>query len=125
MNIFIGELIGTFLLILLGNGVVANVILNKTKGNSSGWIVITFGWAIAVFVGVFVSAKASGAHLNPAVTIALAYLKKISLSDVPLYFGGQMLGAMLGSVAVWATYHQHFAATDDGGLKRAVFCTSP
>jgi glycerol uptake facilitator protein len=125
MNIFTGELIGTFLLILLGNGVVSNVVLNKTNGNSSGWIVITFGWAMAVFVGVFVSAKASGAHLNPAVTVALAYLKKISWNDVPQYFAGQMLGAMLGSAAVWVTYHQHFAATEDAGLKKAAFCTSP
>ena len=85
MNIFIGEIVGTFFLILLGNGVVANVVLNKTKGNNSGWIVITFGWCIAVFVGVFVASKASGAHLNPAVTIALAMLHKISWGVVPRY----------------------------------------
>jgi glycerol uptake facilitator protein len=125
MNIFTGEIIGTFLLILLGNGVVANVILNKTKGNSSGWIVIAFGWAIAVFVGVFVAAKPSGAHLNPAVTFALAFLEKVSWKDVPQYIGGQMIGAMLGSVGVWAAYYQHFAATGDGEIKKAVFCTAP
>jgi glycerol uptake facilitator protein len=125
MNIFTGEIIGTFLLILLGNGVVANVVLNKSKGQNSGWIVITFGWAIAVFVGVFVAAKASGAHLNPAVTIALAYLKKIEWKDVPQYMGGQMIGAMLGSIGVWATYRLHFNATEDVELKRAVFCTAP
>src|SRR5688500_15762757 len=101
MNIFTGEIIGTALLILLGNGVVANVVLSKTKGHNSGWIVIAFGWAIAVFVGVFVASKPSGAHLNPAVTIALAILGKVQWSDVPKYIGGQMLGAMLGSILVW------------------------
>jgi glycerol uptake facilitator protein len=125
MNLFIAEVIGTFLLILLGNGVVANVVLNKSKGQNSGWIVITFGWAMAAFVGVFVSAKASGAHLNPAVTLALAWLNKISWSDAPLYVGGQMLGAMLGSVGVWAAYRQHFFETEDVLLKRAVFCNTP
>jgi glycerol uptake facilitator protein len=125
MNIFIGEIIGTFLLILLGNGVVANVILNKTKGANSGWIVITFGWAMAVFVGVFVASKSSGAHLNPAVTLALVMLGKISWSVVPVYVAGQMIGAMLGSVAVWAAYYQHFKATDDVATKLAVFSTGP
>ena len=125
MNIFIGELIGTFLLILLGNGVVANVVLNRTKGNNSGWIVITFGWAIAVFVGVFVASKASGAHLNPAVTVALAIMEKTKWEDVAKYIAGQMLGAMLGSVAVWAAYYQHFIATDDVSGKLAVFSTAP
>lgn len=125
MNIFTGEIIGTFFLILLGNGVVANVILNKTKGNGGGWIVITFGWAMAVFVGVFVASKASGAHLNPAVTVALAVVKKISWTDVPLYLAGQMAGAMLGSLGVWAAYRQHFTQTEDVNIKRAVFCTSP
>jgi glycerol uptake facilitator protein len=125
MNIFIGEIVGTFFLILLGNGVVANVVLNKTKGNNSGWIVITFGWCIAVFVGVFVASKASGAHLNPAVTIALAMLHKISCGVVPEYIGGQMIGAMLGSVGVWAAYGKHFTATDDVGAKLATFSTGP
>ena len=125
MSIFFSELIGTALLIILGNGVVANVVLNKTKGNNSGWIVITFGWAIAVFVGVFVAAKTSGAHLNPAVTVAFAYLDKISIDKILLYLGGQFAGAMIGAFIVWLTYRQHFAATDDQGLKRAVFCTAP
>ncbi|HEY1115932.1 MAG TPA: MIP/aquaporin family protein [Chitinophagaceae bacterium] len=125
MSIFFSELIGTALLILLGNGVVANVVLNKTKGNSGGWIVITFGWAIAVFVGVFVAAKTSGAHLNPAVSIALAYLGKISMSTLPLYFGGQLLGAMTGSFFVWLTYRQHFIATEDPGAKLACYSTGP
>jgi len=125
MNIFTAETIGTALLILLGDGVVANVILNKTKGSNSGWIVITFGWAIAVFVGVFVASKASGAHLNPAVTIALAILNKISWSIVPQYIAGQMVGAMIGSFLVWAAYRQHFFHTEDTAIKRAVFCTAP
>lgn len=125
MSIFFSELIGTALLILLGNGVVANVVLNKTKGNSSGWIVITFGWAMAVFVGVFVAAKTSGAHLNPAVSIALAYIGKIGMDTLPLYFGGQMLGAMTGAFLVWLTYRQHFLATEDHGAKLACYSTGP
>lgn len=125
MSIFLSEFIGTALLILLGNGVVANVVLNKTKGNSSGWIVIAFGWAIAVFVGVFMAAKNSGAHLNPAVSIAFAYLDKISVSSLPLYFAGQMLGAMMGAFLVWLTYQAHFSATDDAGARLACFATGP
>jgi glycerol uptake facilitator protein len=125
MNSFTGEIVGTFLLILLGSGVVANVVLNKTKGQNSGWIVITFGWAIAVFTGVFVASKASGAHLNPAVTLALACLEKISWTQVPAYIAGQMLGAMLGSFTAWLAYRQHFQATDDSGAKLAVFSTGP
>lgn len=125
MSIFISELIGTALLILLGGGVVANVVLNKTKGQNSGWIVITFGWAIAVFVGVFVAAKTSGAHLNPAITVAFAYLQKITIDTVPLYLAGQFLGAMFGAFLVWLTYRSHFAATEDKDLKLAVFATGP
>lgn len=125
MNLFTGELLGTFLLILLGNGVVANVILNKTKGHNSGWIVITFGWAIAVFVGVFVASKASGAHLNPAVTLALAMLEKIKWEDVSQYFAGQMIGAMLGALVNWISYRQHFLSTDDVAIKLAVFSSGP
>lgn len=125
MNIFTGELIGTFFLIILGNGVVANVVLSKTKGNNSGWIVITFGWAMAVFVGVFVSAKASGAHLNPAVTVALAWLGKVEPATIPEYIGGQLLGAMLGQLGVWAAYRQHYLQTEDTGLKLATFSTAP
>ncbi|HYH16913.1 MAG TPA: MIP/aquaporin family protein [Flavisolibacter sp.] len=125
MSIFFSELIGTALLITLGNGVVANVVLSKTKGNNSGWLVISFGWAMAVFVGVFVAAKTSGAHLNPAVTIAFSLLKKITFDTVPLYLGGQFLGAMLGALLVWIMYRPHFAATSDADLKLAVFATSP
>lgn len=125
MNIFTSELIGTFFLIVLGNGVVANVVLTKTKGNNSGWIVITFGWAMAVFVGVFVSAKYSGAHLNPAVTAALAYLGKIDANTIPSYLGGQFLGAMLGQLGVWAVYRQHYLTTDDLAGKLATFSSGP
>lgn len=125
MTAFFGEFIGTGLLVILGQGVVSNVVLQKTKGQNGGWIVISFGWAIAVFVGVYSSAVASGAHLNPAVTLALAVLKKISLDQVPVYFAGQMLGAMAGSLLAWLSYRLHFAATDDAGAKLAVFCTGP
>jgi glycerol uptake facilitator protein len=125
MNPFIGEIIGTMLLITLGQGAVANVLLNKTKGNSSGLIVITTGWAIAVFVGVFCVGSISGAHLNPAITLALAITGKFSWQNVPLYITGQMLGAMIGASINWIQYRQHFDETNDPDLKLAVFCTSP
>jgi glycerol uptake facilitator protein len=125
MSPFIGELVGTAILILLGNGVVANVVLNKTKGNNSGWLVITLGWAIAVFVAVFISSVASGAHLNPAVTIALALVHKFSWNDVPAYIMAQLAGAMIGAALVWLLYKPHFDVTEDGDAKMAVFCTSP
>jgi glycerol uptake facilitator protein len=125
MNNFLFELIGTAFLILLGDGVVANVVLNKTKGNNSGWIVITLGWGIAVFVGVYVAASHSGAHLNPAVTIALAALDKISWADVPVYIAGQFAGAMTGALLVWIAYKKHFDETADADAKLAVFCNNP
>src|SRR6187549_1057419 len=125
MNNFLFELIGTAFLVLLGDGVVANVVLNKTKGNNSGWIVINFGWAIAVFVGVFIAAPYSGAHLNPAVSIALAAAGKFEWSNVPLYIAGQFAGAMIGSFLVWMAYKKHFDETTDADAKLAVFCNSP
>lgn len=125
MTAFTGEIIGTAMLIILGDGVVANVVLNKTNGFNSGWIVITMGWAMAVFTGVFVSAPASGAHLNPAVTIALAYLGKFSWSLVPTYIAAQMIGAMIGAFIVWIAYKQHFDATENIAIKLAVFSTMP
>ncbi len=125
MNNFLFELIGTAFLILLGNGVVANVVLNKTKGHNSGWIVITFGWAIAVFVGVYVSASHSGAHLNPAVTLALATAGKFDWALVPVQIAGQFCGAMIGAFLVWIAYKQHFDETTDADAKLAVFCNSP
>jgi glycerol uptake facilitator protein len=124
MTAFTSELIGTALLITLGNGVVANVVLNKTKGQNSGWIVITTGWAMAVFLGVS-AAQPSGAHLNPAVTIALAALGKFNWADVPVYIAAQFAGALIGSLLVWLSYRQHFDATEDKDGKLAVFCNAP
>jgi glycerol uptake facilitator protein len=125
MKPFLGELIGTALLVLLGDGVVANVLLKGTKGNNSGWIVITLGWALAVFVGVVASSPLSDAHLNPAVSIAMVCAGKMNSSLLLTYIGGQMLGAMLGAFLVWLQYKQHFDATEDQNLKLGVFCTGP
>lgn len=125
MSPFLGEFTGTALLIILGDGVVANVVLSKTKGNNGGLIAITFGWAVAVFVGVYSSAAVSGAHLNPAVTVGLASIGKFDWALVPSYIGAQLLGAMTGALIVWIAYRQHFAETDDANLKLAVFCTGP
>ncbi len=124
-SIFIAETIGTMLLILLGDGVVANVVLNKTKGQNSGWIVITTAWAFAVFVGVVVAGPYSGAHLNPAVTLGLALAGKVAWSLTPAYFAGEMVGGMLGALLVWITYKDHFDATDDKASKLGVFATAP
>ena len=125
MTPFVAELIGTFALILLGNGVVANVVLNETKGNSGGWIVITLAWGLAVFVGVFIAGSISGAHLNPAVTIGLAIAGSFSWTMVPGYILAQFLGAMLGTSTVWLMYKDHYDSTEDGDLKRATFCNTP
>jgi glycerol uptake facilitator protein len=125
MTPFFGEFIGTGLVILLGQSVVSNVVLGKTKGNNSGWIVISVGWGMAVFVGVYCSAAASKAHLNPAVTIAFAALGKISWKLVPLYITAQMLGAMAGSAVAWLCFRPHFGATAEADSKLATFCTSP
>ncbi len=125
MSPFLAEFIGTMFIIVLGNGVVANVLLSKSKGQNGGWIIITLGWAIAVFVGVYSSATASGAHLNPAVTIALAVSEKFEWVNVPLYIVAQFAGAMAGSFLMWLIYKQHFDVTTDTDLKLAVFCTAP
>lgn len=125
MSAFFAELIGTAIIIIFGGGVVANVLLNKTKGNNSGWIVISFGWAVGVFTGVLISAPYSGAHLNPAVTVALAIAHKFPIEMVSTYILAQMLGAMAGALIVWLAYNLHFQATDDADLKMAVFCTAP
>lgn len=122
---FFGELGGTTLLVLLGDGVVANVLLKSTKGHSSGWIVVTLGWAMAVFVGVLVAAPSCEAHLNPAVTVGLAVAGKFDWGRVPLVMVAQLLGACLGAVLVWLQYQAHFEATQDGDAKLAVFCTAP
>jgi glycerol uptake facilitator protein len=125
MSPFLGELIGTALLILLGNGVVANVVLQGTKGQNSGWIVITWGWAMAVFVAVFTVAAFSGAHINPAVSVGLAIAGKFEWALVPIYILAQFIGAFIGAFLVWLTYREHFAVTEDKDLKLAVFCTGP
>ncbi|MBL9189616.1 MAG: aquaporin family protein [Opitutaceae bacterium] len=125
MTPFVAEILGTALLITLGDGVVANVVLNKTKGQNSGWIVITTGWALAVALAVYSVNSFSGAHLNPAVTIGLAAIGKFSWALVPGYIAAQMIGAFLGAVVVWLAYLPHWGATTDQGAKLAVFCTGP
>lgn len=125
MTPFLAELLGTALLILLGDGVVANVVLKGTKGYDSGWIVITFGWGMAVFLAVFVTGPFSGAHINPAVTIGLAVAGTFPWAQVPAYLIAQFIGAAVGAALVWVHYRDHFAATDDAGAKLAVFCTGP
>jgi glycerol uptake facilitator protein len=125
MNQFFAEFFGTAMIMVFGSGVVANVLLKNTKGNNSGWIVITFGWAVGVFTGVLVAADVSGAHLNPAVTLALVIAGKFSASLMPLYISAQILGAMFGSGLAWLAYKKHFDATEDGSSKLAVFCTIP
>ncbi len=125
MSPFLAEITGTALLIILGGGVVANVVLDKTKGNNGGLIAITFGWAVGVFTGVYAAAAASGGHLNPAVTIGLAVEGSFDWALVPSYILAQFIGAMLGAVIVWASYRQHFNATQDANAKLAVFCTAP
>jgi len=125
MNPALAEFIGTALLITFGNGVVANVVLARTKGNNSGWIVITAGWALGVFVGVFSSQAVSGAHLNPAVTLAMAAAGKFSWSSVPGYVLAQLLGGVAGGALVFLHYREHFKATEDGNAKLACFSTAP
>lgn len=125
MTPFVAEIVGTALLILLGDGVVANVVLPRTNGHGGGWIVITFGWAMAVFVAVFAVAGISGAHLNPAVSVGLAVAGKFAWSAVPAYIAAQMLGAVLGAVLVWLIYRPHLDLCDDPGLQRGVFCCAP
>jgi len=126
MSTFLGEFIGTALLIILGDGVIANVVLNKTKGQNSGWIVITFGWAMAVFLGVYASTTLGGSgHLNPAVTIALTLTGDFDSSLLGSYLVAQFGGAIIGATIVWLAYKQHFDETADKNLKLAVFCTAP
>ena len=125
MTPFIAEIIGTALLFLLGGGVVANVELKKTIGNNSGWLVITTGWALAVYVAVVVTESYSGAHINPAVSIGLAIAGEFPWKSVPSYILAQMVGAMIGAFAVWLVYKKHFDATKDVESKKAVFCTAP
>jgi glycerol uptake facilitator protein len=125
MSPFRAEVLGTMLLIVLGDGVVANVVLSKTKGQNAGWIVITAGWAFGVTVAVYAVGTFSGAHLNPAVTIGLASIGKLAWSSVPLYITAQMIGAFLGAAVVWLAYLPHWSVTDNQASKLAVFCTAP
>jgi glycerol uptake facilitator protein len=125
MSPFMAEFLGTMLLILLGDGVVANVLLKDTKGNNSGWIVITTGWGLAVFVGVVVAGPYSGAHLNPAVTIGLALAGKFAWASVLPYIAAQMLGAFAGAFLVWLMYYDHFQRVNAPDSILAVFCTGP
>ncbi|MPZ71292.1 MAG: aquaporin [Actinobacteria bacterium] len=124
-NVFVSEVFGTFMLVLLGDGVVANVLLNESKGKDSGWMVISTGWGLAVFVGVIVAGPFSGAHINPAVTLGLAASGAELPASVFTYIAGEMTGAFLGAVVVWITYLSHWRVTDDPGLKLAVFSTGP
>ncbi|MCA9074690.1 MAG: aquaporin family protein [Planctomycetaceae bacterium] len=125
MNPYIAELIGTTILILLGNGVVANVVLARTKGHDAGWIVITMGWGFAVFTAVLCVAQYSGAHINPAVSVALAVAGKFSWGLVPGYVVAQLAGGILGGVLVYLVYRAHYAVTDDANSKLATYCTAP
>ena len=125
MSPFLAELIGTMILIVLGDGVVANVLLNKSKGQNSGWIVITTGWALGVAVAVYCVVSVSGAHLNPAVTLGLAAIGKFPASLVPTYIVAQVTGAAIGGALVWLAYFPHWKETADSGAKLAVFCTGP
>jgi glycerol uptake facilitator protein len=124
-NIFVSEVIGTGLLILLGDGVVAGVLLAKSKAQNSGWVVITFGWGMAVAMAVYAVGRFDGAHLNPAVTLGLAVIGSTQWSDVPQYIAGEFVGAFIGAVLVFAAYSHHFKETEDPGLKLAVFSTGP
>ncbi len=125
MHQFLGEFLGTMILILLGNGVVAGVCLKGTKSEGAGWMVITTAWALAVVMGVYVAGQASGAHLNPAVTIALAAAGSFEWAQVPVYIVAQMLGAILGACLVYLQYKPHYAMTEDQGSKLATFATGP
>jgi glycerol uptake facilitator protein len=125
MQTLLAEVIGTMLLVLLGDGVVANVVLNRTKGQNSGWIVITVGWGVAVAMAVYAVGRISGAHLNPAVTVGLAAIGSFPWADVPGYIAAQMVGAFLGAVLVWLAYLPHWRATADPASKLGVFATGP
>lgn len=125
MSTFLAEAVGTLILVLLGDGVVANVVLGKTKGHNSGWIVITAGWAFAVTVAVYCTSAISGAHLNPAVTLAMATIGKFDWALVPSYIAAQVIGAFLGAVLVWLSYLPHWRETPDKGAKLGTFCTAP
>jgi glycerol uptake facilitator protein len=125
MQTLLAEALGTMILVLLGDGVVANVVLERTKGQNGGWMVITTGWGVAVAIGVYAVGRISGAHLNPAVTIAMASIGSFPWSQVPGYIAAQLVGAFAGAILVWLAYFPHWHATVDPGAKLGVFCTGP
>jgi glycerol uptake facilitator protein len=125
LSIFGAEVIGTAILILLGNGVVAGVLLNQSKAQNAGWIVITFGWGMGVMLAVYAVGQFSGAHLNPAVTLGFAVIGNTDWSDVPKYLAGEFVGAFIGATLVWLAYLDHWRATEDPGLKLACYSTAP
>jgi len=125
MSPYTAEFLGTLMLILFGNGVVANVVLARTKGHGGSWILINAGWGMAVFVGVFCSHQFSDAHINPAVTVANVAAGKMPLGMAIGYMIAQFIGAMIGAALVYVFYRQHFVATDDPDAKLACFCTAP
>jgi glycerol uptake facilitator protein len=125
MSPILAELLGTAILVILGDGVVANVVLQRSKGHDSGWIVITTGWALAVTLAVYSVGSVSGAHLNPAVTIGLATIGTFPWANVPGYIAAQVAGGFLGAIVVWLAYLPHWGATEDPAAKLAVFCTAP
>ncbi|MHC5113969.1 MAG: MIP/aquaporin family protein [Planctomycetota bacterium] len=125
MNPYVAELIGTAILLLLGTGVVANVVLRGTKGHSGGWIVISAGWGFAVFAGVATADQYSGAHLNPAVAVGLAAAGTFDWGQVPGYIGAQLAGAFIGATLAYLAYYKHYAATDDPAAKLGTFATAP
>jgi glycerol uptake facilitator protein len=125
MEIFLGELLGTGMLILLGDGVVAGVLLSRSKAENGGWIVITLAWGLAVFVGVVVAGPITGAHINPAVTLGLASVGTTEWADVPWYLAGQFVGAFIGATLVYLHYLPHWSVTENADLKLAVLSTGP
>jgi len=125
MKIYLAEVIGTMIMIILGDGVVANVLLNRSKGQNSGWMVITTAWGLAVIIAIFCVGRVSGAHLNPAVTVGLASVGSFPWTQVPGYILAQIFGAFIGAIVVWLLYMPHFAETQEKELKLAVFCTAP
>jgi glycerol uptake facilitator protein len=125
MHTLLAEALGTMILVLLGDGVVANVVLERTKGQNSGWMVIATGWGVAVAIAVYTVGRISGAHLNPAVTIAMAVVGSFPWAQVPGYIAAQLLGAFIGAVLVYLAYFPHWNATVDPAAKLGVFCTGP
>ncbi len=125
LAIFLAELLGTMILVLLGDGAVANVLLKKSKGEAGGWIIISAGWGFAVAIGVYAAGWVTGGHINPAVTLAMAVVGRTPWSAVPFYMMGQFAGAFIGATLVWVTYMPHWSLTTDGPSKLMCFCTKP